>query len=148
MLQVRKGVFETNSSSIHTLTIATEDEFNDFIDGKLFYNEDNCKLLTREEVEEIIRKAFNDDLELFVIAKDILKDRKYLDDDSTDWTKLSNENLVQWWLEVAEACWLDSVITNYDTYGWHGYCMYEHYDESFTTPSGDKMVAFGYFGHD
>ena len=25
---------------------------------------------------------------------------------------------------------------------------FEHYEKHFTTPSGDKMVVFGYYGHD
>lgn len=33
--QIRTGVFETNSSSTHTLTICTKKEFEDWTNGKL-----------------------------------------------------------------------------------------------------------------
>ena len=38
MKQIRKNVFETNSSSTHTLAICTEDEYKDWKDGKLLFN--------------------------------------------------------------------------------------------------------------
>ena len=37
MKQIRKNVFETNSSSTHTLAICTEDEYKDWQDGKLLF---------------------------------------------------------------------------------------------------------------
>ena len=33
-ISVRKGVFETNSSSTHSLTMCSEDEFDQWKDGK------------------------------------------------------------------------------------------------------------------
>lgn len=41
MKQIRKNVFETNSSSTHTLAICTEDEYKDWKDGKLLFNKWN-----------------------------------------------------------------------------------------------------------
>lgn len=41
MKQIRKNVFETNSSSTHTLAICTEDEYKDWQDGKLLFNKWN-----------------------------------------------------------------------------------------------------------
>ena len=38
MYQIRQGVFETNSSSTHSLCICTKKEYEDFKDGKLSYN--------------------------------------------------------------------------------------------------------------
>lgn len=38
MLQIRRGVFETNSSSTHSLSICTAAEFQMFIDGHLMYD--------------------------------------------------------------------------------------------------------------
>jgi len=35
--QIRKSAFETNSSSTHTLTICTQDEFDQFKQGKKVY---------------------------------------------------------------------------------------------------------------
>ena len=38
MRQIRRNVFETNSSSTHTLAICTEDEYKDWQNGKLLFN--------------------------------------------------------------------------------------------------------------
>ena len=38
MKQIRRGVFETNSSSSHSISICSESEFEKFEKGKLLYN--------------------------------------------------------------------------------------------------------------
>lgn len=86
MKQIRQGVFETNSSSTHSLTICTEEDYNKFINGQLMY--DCGELVEPDEDNE-------------------------------------------------ELCNIDNF--SYD---------YEIFEEHFTTPSGDNMVAFGYYGHD
>lgn len=35
MIQIRQGIFETNSSSVHAIAYCTKQEFMDFMDGKL-----------------------------------------------------------------------------------------------------------------
>ena len=37
-IQVRRGIFETNSSSVHTLCICSSDDYNKWKNGKLFYD--------------------------------------------------------------------------------------------------------------
>ena len=39
MVQVRKGVFETNSSSTHSLVMAVQSEFDKWENGELYYCE-------------------------------------------------------------------------------------------------------------
>lgn len=34
-IQIRQGVFETNSSSVHSLTIVAEDDFEKFVKGEM-----------------------------------------------------------------------------------------------------------------
>lgn len=38
MKQIRKGVFETNSSSTHSITICTDEDYQEFIKGNLMYD--------------------------------------------------------------------------------------------------------------
>lgn len=90
MKQIRKGVFETNSSSTHSITICTQEEFEKFKSGELVCDEWSGKLIP----------ADSDDAE-----------------DCCTWDNLGS-----------------------------GYL--ETYVEGFTTPSGDQMVAFGYYGFD
>lgn len=94
MKQVRFGVFETNSSSTHSLVICTEEEYERFRSGKM--------LLDR----------YQDEL-------------------------VDPENL-------------PADYSSYHYYTYHEYLSHglETYSEHFTTPSGDKMVAFGEYGYD
>ena len=61
MRQIRKNVFETNSSSTHTLAICTEDEYKDWQNGKLLFNKwretfiKNTIKITKQDREEAER---------------------------------------------------------------------------------------------
>ena len=97
MIQIRQGVFETNSSSTHALSICTQEEW------------------------------------------DKLQDEEYVVDE-WDITKMFDIN--------------DEVVKNdeyerYVTYDeLYNHSSYEFFNRHFTTPSGDEMVAWGYYGHD
>ena len=56
MLQIRRNVFETNSSSTHSLTICSKDEYQDWVDGKCYWSRWNEKFVSKEEVEEGFNK--------------------------------------------------------------------------------------------
>lgn len=69
-IQIRRGVFETNSSSTHSITICPKKEYQRWVDGELLYDsyseelvpvniekedegdEDDCRCLTYEEYED------------------------------------------------------------------------------------------------
>lgn len=90
-INIRSNVFETNSSSVHSLCICTEEEFDAWKKGKLYYDYWNDKF---------VKNPINED------------NQTYEDFFEESWS------------------------------------CYETYEEHFTTPSGDEMVAFGYYGHD
>ena len=127
MKQVRHGVFETNSSSTHSITMCMESEFIAWQNGEVYLNDDagwcsnsiykDKKFVTKEE------------------AIDILTKNKYKPD--TDLSYMSNEDL--------EYYFKDSCIYTFDNYRWD---YYESYKDKFTTPNGDTIVAFGYYGND
>ena len=56
MKSIRIGVFETNSSSTHSLTICSKAEFEAFKSGDLVLNNDDDKLYTKDEMMEIAEK--------------------------------------------------------------------------------------------
>ena len=91
-IQVRCGVFETNSSNIHALVICTKAEYEAFQDGRMLFD--------RWKYEFVSLKEKNDD------------------------------------------------TCDYDGFQEYGNECGETYCKQFTTPSGDEMVAFGYYGHD
>lgn len=49
MKQIRLGVFETNSSSTHSLTIVSEEDYNKWVDGKLLFDRNDEKLVELPE---------------------------------------------------------------------------------------------------
>ena len=51
-VQIRKGVFETNSSSVHSITMCTSKEWEDWIMGRTMFMPDDCKFLSVKEAEE------------------------------------------------------------------------------------------------
>ena len=63
ILQVRQGVFETNSSSTHTLTICTKEDYEDWEHGDKFWLDNDWgklqtskSFVTSEELEELTEK--------------------------------------------------------------------------------------------
>jgi hypothetical protein len=112
MRTVRRGVFETNSSSVHSLTIVTEEEFEKWNEYNYMYD---GKVYTFEEAKEKLAEEYK-----------FLNTAEYVSRD--EW----EEVLSDWNFKTTE---------NFNN-------DYEDFTEYFVTPSGDKMVAFGYFGHD
>lgn len=50
--QIRYGVFETNSSSVHSLTIVSKEEFEKFKKGNLIFDRWNDALVEASENED------------------------------------------------------------------------------------------------
>lgn len=122
MRVVRKGVFETNSSSVHSLTIVPNDEkYEKFIDGEMFLSENEDKFLTKEEVISIII--------------------------NNKWCKITREEFENMSDREFEQEAADYEYYSLDKYNSMCDC-YEQFLDKFTTPSGDKMIAFGYSGYD
>ena len=117
--QIRVGVFETNSSMTHALTICTQEEYDKWQNGETLLN----------------RYAYDDDNQFITNDDNLIeKLKKQYDNESCKWYDTFEEFLHS------------EGIDSYDTYDED--CYFEHYEKTFTTPSGDKMVAFGYYGHD
>ena len=129
----RTGVFETNSSSVHTLVICTEDDFNDFKNGKKAYTwkDDlvDVKKVDESEVEKKAEEIYNR------IRKSFWKDWNVLD--------ISDK---RYYLEEARKHFTEEDYKTYQEF--FDYGDLETFERHFTSPSGDKMVAFGNYGYD
>lgn len=147
-LQIRQGLFETNSSSTHTITIVDAEDFENWKKGEVWYNESDDKFLPVDEsIEENIK----------IIENDFLRDDEKLPELFKEkYRELKNLE------EAIEAAEDDPELTiDYDNLRrdyqlfyishdfWHDVVTdeYEDYDESYTTKNGDKVVAFGYYGY-
>lgn len=50
--QIRRGVFETNSSSVHSLTMCTQSDYDRWKDGELIYDYWDGKLISNDELDD------------------------------------------------------------------------------------------------
>ena len=120
--QIRKHVFETNSSSVHSLTMCTNEDFKKWENGEVLYWRENDEFATKEEIVEKMKKRTWYDGSL-----------RYPD---VDW---NNEN------EISDI-FSDEGIETYDEY--FDDAWFETYVEEYTTPGNETIIAFGYYGHD
>lgn len=51
MLQIRQGIFETNSSSCHSICIVKKSDYEKWQNGELVYNDVKSKLVTHDEMK-------------------------------------------------------------------------------------------------
>lgn len=127
MIKIRYGVFETNSSSIHTLSIAQNEEIDKLKNDELLINlswRRGSYLISYEEaLQELIKDlkelGRNEDL---IIANSGNREEIY--------------NLMYEY-DIAE---------RFDRYLEAEYL--ESYEEEFTTKNGDRVLIFGRYGHD
>lgn len=120
---VRQGVFETNSSSVHSLTMATKDDYEKFENGELFYITFIYPYFAN------VHKDFISRDELYQIAKELGFDGKIEDTD-----ELLN--------------FFDGDVVSYDLFWDSDHERFEYFTDEFTTPKGETVVAFGYYGYD
>jgi len=59
MFKIRRGVFETNSSSVHAMVICSKADYKKLDRGELYIDTWSEKLVTREEVIEEVSKYFD-----------------------------------------------------------------------------------------
>lgn len=83
MIQIRQGLFETNSSSTHSLTMCTSSDFEDWKSGKLIYDFEEEELIPA--TEEILReKEMGDDYKRYMTYENF-----------NDWSYLEYESFEQ-----------------------------------------------------
>lgn len=116
--QIRRNVFETNSSSIHSITMCSGDEYEKWKDGEMLFD------------------CWNED---FVDANDpkVKEAREKYEKEFKEWE--NDPDAYSWDRPDCEYMTCDEFWEN---------CDYETFEESYTTKSGEIVVAFGYYGHD
>lgn len=114
--QIRWGVFETNSSSVHSLTMCSNEEYDKWKKGEVLFKEWDEKFATREEIIEELKENF------------WRSDVNWDDEDRVN--NILSDSDVKTYKEFFEDEW------------------FETFEQHYTTPGGDEVVAFGYYGHD
>lgn len=136
-VSIRQGVFETNSSSVHSCSICTEDTYKKFNDGEVWINGEDDYLPKDEAIEynlnEIKEDIPEDKFEKF---SEVYRDTCsfYEAYDAID------EEFRKWDIDPWD------FYLNSDEF-WE-YYEYDDWTKHFTDANGTPMVAWGYCGHD
>lgn len=128
-IQIRAGVFETNSSSVHTITICSRDTFDRWSKGEVFYCDHTGEWVTKEELPEKIKKWEKDHPGMKYPEPGTPERQKYLED------------------------WYYDYDLFYTQDEWFEYCTrdLESYSRNQTVKDPEtgkeiEVVAFGYHG--
>lgn len=155
MKTIRENTFETNSSSCHTLIIVSKEEFEavkncdylidyrHIIPAEQAYKETMEELAGLEDkMSNSYRATYKTELTLEVF-KEILRGFR-----EWDLTYSNRHDAYAGPIEDNKTAVTAGLCEDYNTFETYGGEYYETYSESFTTKSGDEIVAFGYYGHD
>lgn len=134
MKQIRKNVFETNSSSTHSLTLCSEDEFEKWKKGELLF----------DRWKEVFVESNS------ISDEDKLRAKMAYDDTKgeywKDWEFLSDDAKNTWYSKWIKKYREHEDYATYNEYMNEGYL--ECFVDRYTSKSGDKIVAFGKYGYD
>ena len=131
MLNIRRNTFETNSSSVHSITMCMKSDYDAWCNGDMW-------LYDRSTLPEGKTSPFFTWDELI----EFLKSYEYgpSDDNLVEIIKMKDDSSDE----------LDDVLSEYDFFSCDMYdkCNeeYEHYYKEFTTPDGETVISFGYHG--
>lgn len=133
--QIRRGVYETNSSSTHSLTMCSEEEFEQWKNGELLFDEWGSESFVKVN-------SLSDDDKKYA-AQDY---ENHKDEFSEDWSDLSESAKEKYYTKYAK----ENNIVDEDakTYEEWRYSNLETFVDRYTSKSGDKIVAFGKYGYD
>ena len=120
MRQIRRNVFETNSSSTHSIAFASRSEFEKWCNEELFYKRSwsgESKFLTMSEAVEEVKSS------------------KYYIGELDNISEMDKEDIYDIFREYD--------IYDYEHWGYDFEMDVTHY----TTPGGEEIVAVCYYGY-
>lgn len=133
---IRKGVFETNSSSTHSLTMCSKEEFEAWQRGEVLFQK-----YGKENFISVTKLSEHDKK----MAEEYYEENK--DDFQKNWKDLSDDAKQKYYTKYAkENNFIDEDAKTYDQYMHDG--DLETFVQTYTSKSGDKIVAFGEYGYD
>ncbi len=138
MIKVRRSTFETNSSSTHTITIVSSEEYEGWSEGKYLYDKWFGKLVPARQLTEQEKMEAQEQYEL--------NKKSYWQ----SWDEMDEYARSQVYSEYAAKLMEGSRnLLSMKQYGeWCGERGMETSCTSYTTKGGEKIIAFGYGGYD
>lgn len=118
MKVIRRGVFETNSSSTHSITMCAKEDYDRWVAGEVLYCDGS--FITKETA-------------IAEIKEDSYFQKKHPNFDWTD-QEAVDQILRQWGYSTHEKYFDDEYL--------------EGFDDTYTTKNGEVVVAFGKYGYD
>lgn len=144
--QIRFGVFETNSSSTHSITIVDKEDYDKWENGEVYGKidmwEDNAEFLPVEEaVERNVESLKNQNCDVpfdFVEAyKEEHTLEKAYNKSGEDFDFENSLDFGEFYLSFDEYCeYVDNIM------------CYQRYTKEYKAKNGTEVVAFGYYGQD
>lgn len=122
MKLIRRGTFETNSSSTHSITMCTESDFDKWKNGEMYWNRWSEELVSKEEVEKEMSK----------LKEEFISDHPDYDENDADWEEQLEDYLNS-----------DKEYYTYEEFNSYYYLEYETFEDHF-----NGVAAFGYYGYD
>lgn len=134
--QIRRSVYETNSSSTHSLTMCSEEEFEQWKKGEVLLETwGSGKFVKTNNLSDNDKKYAAQDYE------------NHKNEFSKDWAELSELAKEKYYLKYAqENDIIDEDAKTYEEYMNDSYL--ETFVNRYTSKSGDRIVAFGRYGYD
>lgn len=134
MIQIRRGIFETNSSSVHSLILCSDKEWKKFKEGELVADTDEEKLLKFKDIDnhrlQVAIERFENNGNHWNPKVDIDADEY-----SKPSERLQEEYILPYSYMFGD--WDDDFSISFNTF-----------HKKYTSSSGDVIHAFGYYGHD
>lgn len=121
---IRRSVFETNSSSTHSLTMCSEQEYDKWKSGEVMLRDDYSR---KDNESQFITK------EEAIKIKNLADDPDYKEAIESDDQEAIEEILKENEIYTFENFFRDDM---------------EDFESTYTTKTGEKIMAFGYYGHD
>jgi hypothetical protein len=145
--KIRLGVFETNSSSTHTLTIVTLEDFEKWKNGELeFHSYDEKFVPVTQKRSGFSPSEYMEYIKYHTTSLEngyVYQGKFYGTlDQIYDAVEIDDERMTGYFEETGER--------NYElqTYPEWKRCDLETFEEKFTTPGGETVVAFGKWGYE
>ena len=138
MINVRYGTFETNSSSVHSLMIATDDVYQQLVAGELYIDVYHDEYITRTEATNLLLADVSAEELSDFWHNELEKDTELIP--TEEWFNTISEDDFDEFLRE-----FDMGISSFDNYGGE---YYEQYNEEYISEHGDKIHIFGYYGRD
>ena len=134
--QVRRGVFETNSSSTHSLTICTEEQFEEWKHGEVLFIE------WEKQGQDFVPAFVLTDRDKKEAASNYEACKDEFQKDFDDLSDTAKEKIYRKYAK--ENNLVNEDAQTYDQYMNDDYL--ESYERHYTTKHGDRIVIFGRYG--